>query len=72
MNKDLDFYEGAIGVIIVGFILLLIFVNPIAIVGVGERGVKETLGKVSPENYSEGLHFVAPFISHIHNMNVNT
>lgn len=23
MNKDLDFYEGAIGVIIVGFILLL-------------------------------------------------
>lgn len=52
-------------------IFLLIF-NPIAIVGVGERGVKVTLGKVSPQSYTEGVHFVTPFISKIKNMDVKT
>ncbi len=56
-------------------ILLVIFIvwcNPIAIVGVGERGVKVTLGKVSPKSYSEGIHFVTPFISKIKAMDVKT
>ncbi|MBR5555495.1 prohibitin family protein [bacterium] len=56
-------------------ILLLVIIffatfNPIAIVGVGQRGVKVTLGKVSPQSLSEGVHFVMPFISRIHNMDV--
>lgn len=61
--------------ILVAAVLLIIFIcffNPITIVGVGERGVKVTLGKVSPHSYMEGIHFVTPFISHIKNMNVKT
>lgn len=53
-------------------IIFIVFFNPIAIVGVGERGVKVTLGKVSPTSYTEGVHFVTPFISSIKNMNVKT
>lgn len=60
-------------VIIVTLLVIFIgFFNPIAIVGVGERGVKVTLGKVSPTSYTEGVHFVTPFISAIKNMNVKT
>ena len=54
------------------FVVFIVFCNPIAIVGVGERGVKVTLGKVSPESYSEGIHFVMPFIQKIKVMNVKT
>ena len=59
--------------IIVSLLVVFIaFFNPISIVGVGERGVKVTLGKVSPTSYTEGVHLVMPFISHIKNMNVKT
>lgn len=59
--------------IIVALLIVFIgFFNPIAIVGVGERGVKVTLGKVSPTSYTEGIHFITPFISHIKNMDVKT
>lgn len=58
--------------IVILFIAFIMFCNPIAIVGVGERGVKVTLGRVSPQSYSEGVHFVTPFISKIHVMNVKT
>ena len=58
--------------IILLMIIFIIFCNPIAIVGVGERGVKVTLGKVSPQSFSEGIHFVMPFISKIKVMNVKT
>ena len=56
-------------------ILLVVFVvlcNPIAMVGVGERGVKVTLGVVSDESYKEGIHFVTPFISKIVTLDVKT
>ena len=59
-----------VGIIVV--VILLILGNPISIVGAGERGVKVTLGKVSPESYSEGVHFTAPFISKIKTMDVKT
>ena len=58
--------------IVILFIAFVMFCNPIAIVGVGERGVEVTLGRVSPQSYSEGVHFVTPFISKIHVMNVKT
>lgn len=56
-------------------VLLIVFIiicNPIAIVGVGERGVKVTLGQVSPQSYTEGIHLITPFISKIKNMDVKT
>ena len=55
-------------------VLLLVFIimcNPIAMVGVGECGVKVTLGKVDDSKiYPEGIHFVMPFISKIKNMDI--
>ncbi len=59
----------------VGLTILLILgamCNPIVIVNAGQRGVKVTMGKVSPQSYTEGVHFVTPFISHIYQMNVKT
>lgn len=67
-----DWKLGAIGVGLVTFIILLIAGNPLAIVDVGERGVKVTMGKVSPESYTEGIHFVTPFVSKIHTMDIKT
>jgi len=58
--------------IVILFIIFIVFCNPIAIVGVGQRGVRVTLGKVSPESLKEGIHAVAPLISRIHVMNVKT
>ena len=53
-------------------IVFIVLCNPIAMVGVGERGVKVTLGRVSPESYSEGIHLITPFISKIKTMDVKT
>ncbi len=72
-ESNFDIKSMATPVLVV--LLLVMFVvlfNPIAIVGVGERGVKVTLGKVSPESFTEGVHFVTPFISKIKNMDVKT
>lgn len=57
---------------LVVLIILLVVCNPIAIVNAGERGVKVTLGQVSDESYTEGVHFVMPFVSSMHNMDVKT
>ena len=70
-----DEKKGAIAITISIIILAIGFIiwcNPIAIVGVGERGVKVTLGKVSPQSYSEGVHLITPFISKIKVMDVKT
>ena len=65
--------EMAVPLLVVLLIIIFIVIcNPIAIVGVGERGVKVTLGQVSPESYSEGIHLITPFISKIKNMDVKT
>lgn len=58
--------------IVVLLVVFIIICNPIAMVGVGERGVKVTLGKVAPESYGEGIHLITPFISKIKNMDVKT
>ena len=57
------FLGSATAVIVVLFILFLIVFQPMTIVGVGERGVKVTLGQTSPVALEEGVHFVMPFIS---------
>ena len=60
----------ALLVLLIAFIALC---NPIAMVGVGERGVKVTLGKVDDSKiYTEGIHFVMPFISKIKTMDIKT
>ena len=66
------FLSSATAVIVVLFILFLIVFQPMTIVGVGERGVKVTLGQTSPVALEEGVHFVMPFISTVKKMNVKT
>lgn len=63
---------GIFGFLLLLFIIGFIFCNPLTIVNAGERGVKVSLGKVSPQSYTEGVHFVTPFISKIHKMDVKT
>lgn len=70
MNNNFSLVALVTGSVIL--LLLILLANPIAIVGVGERGVKVTLGKVSPQSYGEGVHFTAPFVQKIHKMNVKT
>lgn len=66
--------DESIGLItIVGLVILfMIFFQPITIVGVGERGVKVTLGQTSPVSLGEGVHCVFPFIQSVKKMNVKT
>ncbi|MBQ9246286.1 prohibitin family protein [bacterium] len=59
-------------VIVILLIVFILMCNPIAMVGVGERGVKVTLGAVSEESFKEGIHLVTPFISKIVTMDVKT
>lgn len=71
--KNFDTKELATPALIVALVVVFVILcNPIAMVGVGERGVKVTLGKVSPESYGEGIHLITPFISKIKNMDVKT
>ena len=58
--------------VLILFIIFIVFCNPVTIVGVGQRGVKETLGTVSEKSYEQGIHFVTPFIQRMHVMNVKT
>lgn len=75
-NEKGEFFMGTkmlAGVItLLGIIIFLLICNPVAMVGAGERGVKVTLGKVSPVSYTEGIHLITPFVSHIKTMDVRT
>ena len=42
------------------------------VVGVGERGVKDTFGRLSPKVLTEGLHFKIPFVQTIKKYDVKT
>ena len=69
-----DFVKGVVGVgigliVIIG---LITFFSTCTVISPGERGVKVTLGKISPEVYQEGVHFVTPFVSHISKWDVKT
>ena len=75
INNGTDFDIKAFATPVAVVLLLVMFLvlfNPIAIVGVGERGVKVTLGQVSPKSFTEGVHLVMPFISKIKTMDVKT
>lgn len=53
-------------------VLFLILINPFALVGPGQRGIKVRLGKVQPMSYGEGIHFIVPFIDNFRTMDVKT
>ena len=69
-----DFAKGIAGVGIGVLVVLglILFFSTCVIIDPGERGVKVTLGKISPTPYEEGIHFITPFISTIHVMDVKT
>lgn len=69
-----DFIKSAVGIFI-GIVVVLTLIlgfSTCKIISPGERGVKVTLGKISPEVYDEGMHFITPFISHITTWDVKT
>ena len=69
-----DFMQKVIGVGIgiLSIVVLIAFFSTCTIISPGERGVKVTLGKISPTVYQEGVHFTMPFVSHITRWNVKT
>ena len=71
-RNDFDICGGFLATAIVVIVILFFIFNPFAIVGVGQRGIKVTLGKTSPQSFTEGVHFVTPFISRIYKMDVKT
>ena len=71
MRDEFNTIAG-VGVAIIAVLILIGFFSTCTIIGPGERGVKVSLGKVSPNVYSEGMHFTMPFISHITKWDVKT
>lgn len=58
---------------VVALVLVVILgANAFTIVDPGHRGVRITLGKVSPQPLEEGLHFKIPFIQHVRQLDVRT
>ncbi|MCL2005117.1 MAG: prohibitin family protein [Planctomycetaceae bacterium] len=61
------------GIIILGALALLFIVgifNSIEIVQPGSVGIVVRLGEAQPNALDEGLHFVIPFITYVHKLNV--
>lgn len=57
--------------IAVVIIILILMLNPFAIVPAGNRGVLTTFGKPKEEIYSEGLHFRIPLVERMNLVNVS-
>ncbi len=58
-------FNKKIKIIVIGVIVLLLLFSSFSIVRAGHTGVRVTLGSVSSQILSEGLHFKAPFIQSI-------
>lgn len=56
--------------VVVGAILALVFLAPVAVVPAGHRGVITTFGKVSDDVNGEGIHFLIPFIQQMNLVDV--
>jgi regulator of protease activity HflC (stomatin/prohibitin superfamily) len=57
---------------VLGVIGLVLLIGSFTVVGAGQRGVVLTLGKVSENVWSEGLHFKIPFIQSVQVLDVKT
>lgn len=66
------FLGSATAVVVLLLVVFLLIFQPMTIVGVGERGVKVTLGQTSPVSLEEGVHFVMPFVSTVKKLDVKT
>ena len=62
----------ALGVVVAGLVLLILFSNPFVVVPSGYVGIKLTLGKASTEELKPGLHLIVPFIQKVEKMSVRT
>ena len=68
--EELKIKDLLIGAGIITILLLVIMTN--TIVGAGERGVRVTLGHVSPKVLTEGMYFKIPIIQQIIKYDVKT
>ncbi len=59
-----------IGGAVLIFVIIIASTSATTVVEPGHRGVRVTLGKVSPMYETEGLKFKAPFISEIHQISI--
>jgi regulator of protease activity HflC (stomatin/prohibitin superfamily) len=59
-------------VVVIAVLVLILASSSATIVDPGHRGVRITLGKVSPVPLEEGLHFKIPMIQHIEQLDVKT
>jgi len=57
------------GFIIIGIVVLWIL-NPLVVVGAGERGVVLNFGAVQPHVFGEGIHFRVPIMQRVIKMDV--
>lgn len=53
------------GLIAVAFVALVVFANSIVVIQAGSKGVKKTIGKLSPNVLSEGPHLILPFLQQV-------
>jgi prohibitin 2 len=75
IGEDSDGWQGngipkAVPIAVVLVLLLVIVCGSVHVVDPGNRGVKVTLGRVSPEFLPEGLGFKWPLISKVHEVMV--
>ena len=69
MDKKIFSVPVIVGLLVV---CLVVMVNPLVMVGPGERGIKIPVGKVQPTIYGEGLTLIVPFIDKFRTMDVKT
>lgn len=73
-RREINVSQGTITVVIVGALLLFLAVlggsQTTTVVAPGNRGVRVTLGKVSPNFEQEGFLFKPPFITRIHQVSI--
>lgn len=62
----------AVGIIIIGIILLVTILSCITIVPAGHTGIVTTFGAVGDNVLTEGLHFKIPFVQNVIQMNNRT
>lgn len=68
--NQIKLVKWAVG-IVVTFILIAVL-NPIVLVGAGERGVITTWGAVSNTVFGEGMNFRTPFAQSVHIIDIKT
>ena len=61
-----------LGTWVIAFVLIIMTLNPIVIVGPGERGVVMEWSAVTGEIFTEGMHWKTPIVENVQIMDVRT